>query len=204
MKGTTILAKSFSAALAAVVVASLALTFEAMAKTKRGRAARPEMDRKLEREKFEREFRTNEKVRLSEVSRRLNIPAKELSEFFKNGSASSKTAWKELFKEMSVDSNRNATRHDYKNADVLSEMVGSYVRVRKSGLVDNFHIREADLVEINASWTFEQKSNFTRVLRRASEIAQQGSKVTTIDEAFEKALSELGYLEKYRKGCKRG
>jgi hypothetical protein len=164
------------------------------------------------REDLEQALRINEgtqgKLRLIEIAGRLKMPANEVAEFFreesKGGMATENVrAWVKLIGTISVERRRGQiTREDLENADVLSETLGSLIRLRKSGVAGRFHVSEVDLADMQSSWTLTQRTNFTRVLRRSAEIAK-GRGVATAEDAFEQALAELGYLEAYRKGCRR-
>jgi hypothetical protein len=148
------------------------------------------------------------KMRLVEISSRLKMPAAEVAEFFRQESKGglpkeNVQAWVKLIGDISVDRRRgNVSSVDFENADVLSETLNSLIRLRKSGLPGKFHVTEVDLADMQKSWNLNQRTNFTRVLRRAADIAKN-SGVATAEDAFEQALGELGYLEAYRRGCRR-
>ena len=145
------------------------------------------------------------KMRLLEISQRLKLSESDVVGFFKeevkSGRLDKKTsaAWSVLLGGLSV-SKAGATASDFQNADVLAEAVGSFISIRKSGLADNLKLNESELADMQKSWTVAQRGNFARVLRRTAELSK-GNQFVTTEDAFQKALDELGYLEKYKKGC---
>ncbi|MGZ3687394.1 MAG: hypothetical protein ACXVBW_03800 [Bdellovibrionota bacterium] len=160
------------------------------------------------REDLERSLRLSESVqgrqRLIELSQRLKMSARDVSEFFKEESRSgeaskeSAQAWSKLLKAVSLD----GSEAEAQDSEILAETVNAFIRLKRSGAAGEFHIGAKDLVEIQKSFNLDQRTNFARVLRRASEIARNGS-AGTLEDAFTKALGDLGFLEKYRQGCQR-
>lgn len=155
--------------------------------------------------------RTSDRAKLDEalkvrsnvtaVARRLNVSAEELHEFL-NNQVKDRESIKTLLTEV-VAPERGKSADELVKKAQLEEILGSYIKLRRSGLADSFHISEIDLVEINNTWTPTQKTNFERVLRRAAEIAKT-SRAATLEEAFEISLKENGFLEAYRRGCRTG
>jgi len=142
------------------------------------------------------------KVRLVEVSQKLGLPAAEVAKFFKEEIDSGKAnmlAWAELLQGITTIK-RNATKEDFQKQDIMARNLRSYVQIRKSKLANDLHIRESDLLDIQKNFTLDQQTNFGKVLQRASELSNSG-KLVSMDAAFEQALKETGYYNKYR-SCK--
>lgn len=148
------------------------------------------------------------KVRVLEMTQKMKITSTEFVDFFKAEKSAgrltkeSSAAWAKLLSTVSARPKTGATATDFENADLSAETLGSYIKLRKSGLADNLDVREASLVDVQKTWTTTQRANFAKTLKRAAELSQSGQYVTAQD-AFEKALDEQGYLEKYKKGCSR-
>ncbi|MEK6706841.1 MAG: hypothetical protein AABZ06_13745 [Bdellovibrionota bacterium] len=164
------------------------------------RAGRQEI-RKEERKRASESLRGE--ARMVEAASKLGLHERELSEFFKDSrlGLEAKAVWSKLLREISV-TKTSAKAIDFHSAELLADTLSSFIQLRRSGLVGDFHIEATDLLAMHKSWTLEQRTNFGRALRRSVEISREGRAVS-LEEAFEKALDELGYLEEYRLGCGR-
>lgn len=160
------------------------------------------------RTEVEKEIEARRERKLKEISLKLGMEAKDLKDFFikqgkeKKLSRANAESWNTLLKNTTINGRQRASQADYTNANILSEMLGNYIRLRDSNLPDTITIRESDILEIHRQWTAEQKMNFVKVLREAVKIAQS-SKAADMEMAFEKALKKMGLLEEYRKSCQR-
>ena len=152
-----------------------------------------------------------EELRIEQVAQRLEISTPVAAEFVKSetkkseGSVDNSRALMDLIGRASLDGKRSITASDVESADLAADTLSGIIRL-KTATQGKFHLGLSDLVEINKSWSKEQKTNFNAVLRRASELSEkanrEGRKITS-DEAFTKALEEAGLLEKYNQGCRR-
>lgn len=140
---------------------------------------------------------TKAKSRMAEVAQKLNISASELSAFFKAEiNTGNKRAWSELLVMVTAKPKANATKEDLQHSALASQIVSSYINLRKANIVDNLTVRETDLVEIQKTWTITQKTNFAKVWARAEVLVASG-KFNTKEDAFQQALSDTGYQAKY-------
>jgi hypothetical protein len=132
------------------------------------------------------------------LTQRMGISSTDLTSFLtaeaRTGrlSGNGAKAYAELINESSDGSNPA-------NANIAAEITGSYIKIRMSNLAGSLPFSEIDLAATK-SWSSTERSNFARVLRRTAEIASTNG-VATSEQAFEKALSDTGYLEKYKRGC---
>ncbi len=134
--------------------------------------------------------RMQNKAELLELAQKLSVPEAQLVAFLKvetKTSKENKQAWSQLLTEI-------------QKSQVARESVRSYIEMRNSRVIDDFHIRGTDLLAIQKNWTPVQKANFAKVLQRMAEISNTG-RVLTAEQAFEQAMKENGFWEKYR-SCK--
>jgi hypothetical protein len=133
---------------------------------------------------------------VAKFSARLGIEESEFKAFFsgekKAGHASEEAAtiWNRIFDRLGKP-----------EAESLKTSVSAYIALKRSGVVDDFHIRESDLLEIDSTWSPTQKANFAKALARTAVLAKSKS-FPTAEAAFEAALKEMGILDKYKEGCK--
>lgn len=159
--------------------------------------------------RVEADVKRAQEVRISELAQRIDLPVADTAAFVrseteKTTSAENAKAVMELIGRSSTNGRRQITPADVENADMAADTLNAIIRLKKNSQ-GNLHIGMSDLVEINKSWSKEQKENFNSVLRRSSEISEATAKAgrsITADEAFTKALEEKGLLEKYNAGCR--
>ncbi|MEK6706837.1 MAG: hypothetical protein AABZ06_13725 [Bdellovibrionota bacterium] len=175
------------------------------------RGGKKEIGRDAERRQKIRELLKND-GNLSEISRLTKLSKRDVVDFFEREAEVGRLegealgGWRVLLGTMVTARTSATIAWEFASAELIADSVGSFMRLRKAGMQEAFHINERSLLDVQSTWTFEQRSNFSRVLERAADIAEKSVKENrplTNEEAFEKALDELGYLEKYRKGCQR-
>lgn len=141
---------------------------------------------------------------LDKIAAEMKVPRSQVFNFFKeeskNMSEASSVAWNSLLNGTKVKSRGNVTQDDFTNAELTSELVGSFITAKNTKIIKNLPFNEVDLAQVSKTWDLKQKTNFSRVLKRTAEIAQNGS-IPTLNDAFTQALKELGYYDEYQKGC---
>lgn len=152
-----------------------------------------------ERARVDESLSERSRAKLAEASQQLNIADKDLLTFL-DSQVKDRDSMRELLNELPGASRRISADEALK-AEMLSDILGSYIQLRRSGLPDSFHITERDILDMHTNWTVGQKNNFARVIRRAAEIAKT-PRAATLEQAFELALKENGFLEAYRRGCR--
>jgi len=143
------------------------------------------------------------RVYLGTLAQKMGLQTGELLDFLRTENGNEKSvAWGQLLGRVTPSAASKPTALDYQNADVLASSLGDYVRIRKAGIADDFELHVTDIAKIQDHWTLIQKMNFEKVLEKTAEISKSNSAGTTQD-AFRKALSQLGYLEKFEAGCRK-
>ena len=171
-------------------------------------ASRPEVRSEVEAQRsLEKDIKEAEKIQVYQLAQRLGVAPADTANFIRNevrgqnASSENTRALLDLVQRSSLDGKRKLTTADVESADMAADTLSSIVRLKKA-TGSELHLGLADLVEVNKSWSKEQKSNFNRVLRRASEIAESSGRPMSANDAFQKALDEAGLAEKYAQGCK--
>lgn len=198
--------KKFAYIACATLIATLGAHFPHLHAQVPREGARRETTREVEAKRMANE-RARSNFLKAEVAQSLRVTPVELAEFIKaelKNDAKAKEAYTQLFASLSASVKPGARAEDFRAAEVQSETLSSFIALKRSNLVSDFHIGAKDLVAISKAWTPTQKENFARTLRRASVIASERgrSKVLTMEDAFERALKEEGRLDKYREGCR--
>jgi len=187
-----------------VIMLSLVMTHASFAA---GREVRSKVE--IEREAKAQALKAQQ-MTVNKISQRVSLPETTVSEFVMKETKESTTsensrALMELVNGSTVEGKRSLTKMEVESADATAVTLNAIIRLKKASPEKEFHLRLSDLVEINKSWSAEQRSNFNSVLSRASEISElalkEGRKVSP-DEAFTKALEEAGLLQKYNEGCR--